>query len=142
MQMSEANKLRILYFLVFCCTASWLPVLADFCKSRGLKEIQTSLILSITPVMIFLVQPFYGMMADRFGYKKTILLSSLLAGVTYLGYLNDGGFSWIILVTILMSLFYNTIQPVLDSLSLRLAAANPRFSYGTLRIAGAAGWSF
>ena len=140
--MSKAAVLRILYFLVFCCTASWLPVLADFCKSRGLSEIQTSLILSITPVMIFLVQPFYGMMADRFGYKKTILTASILSAVSYLGYLNDAGFTWLIAVTISMSLFYNTIQPVLDSLSLQLAASNPKFSYGTLRIAGAAGWSF
>ena len=140
--MSKATVLRILYFLVFCCTASWLPVLADFCKSRGLSEIQTSLILSITPVMIFLVQPFYGMMADKFGYKKTILTASFLSALSYLGYLNEGGFVWLIVVTIFMSLFYNTIQPVLDSLSLQLAASNPKFSYGTLRIAGAAGWSF
>ena len=92
--------------------------------------------------MIFLVQPFYGMMADRFGYKKTILTASILSAVSYLGYLNDTGFTWLIAVTISMSLFYNTIQPVLDSLSLQLAASNPKFSYGTLRIAGAAGWSF
>lgn len=140
--MSKAAVLRILYFLVFCCTASWLPLLADFCKSRGLTGTQTSFILSITPVMMFLVQPLYGMMADKFGYKKTILIASLLSSLSYLGYLNDGGFGWLILVTICMSLFYNTIQPVLDSLSLQLAASNPKFSYGTLRIAGAAGWSF
>ena len=41
-----------------------------------------------------------------------------------------------------MSVFYNAIQPILDSLSLRLAQNNPKFSYGTLRIAGAAGWAF
>ena len=82
MRINEANKLRIIYFLVLGCTASWLPVLADFCRSRGLSEIQTSLILSITPVMIFLVQPFYGMMADRFGYKKTVLIASFLAALS------------------------------------------------------------
>src|SRR5258705_4212737 len=107
MRISEANKLRIIYFLVLSCTASWLPVLADFCKSSGLKEIQTSLILSITPVMIFLVQPFYGMMADKFVYKKTIIISSLLAAISYLGYLTDAGFTWLVVVTIFMSLFYN-----------------------------------
>jgi PPP family 3-phenylpropionic acid transporter len=41
-----------------------------------------------------------------------------------------------------MALFYNTLQPVLDSLSLKLVKKNPAFSYGTLRIAGAAGWAF
>src|SRR6476659_8475419 len=41
-----------------------------------------------------------------------------------------------------MALFYNTLQPILDSLSLKLTQNNPGFSYGTLRIAGAAGWAF
>ena len=142
MKLSEANKVRILYFLVFCCTAAWLPIFADYCKDRGLSGIKTGIILSITPVMMFLVQPFYGMIADRFGYKKTLLLSSLLASCSYVFYLFEGGFAYLFLVTIFMALFYNTLQPVLDSLSLRLVKKNPAFSYGTLRIAGAAGWAF
>jgi MFS transporter, PPP family, 3-phenylpropionic acid transporter len=142
MKLSEAWRLRILYFLAFCCTASWLPVMADFCKSRGLSGTQTSLILSITPVMMFLVQPLYGSFADKFGFKKCLIFSSFFASISFLGYLHDGGYTWLILVTLFMSLFYNTIQPVLDSLALRLEQANPKFSYGSLRIAGAAGWSF
>ena len=46
------------------------------------------------------------------------------------------------IVTVFMALFYNTLQPLLDSLSLKLVETNPKFSYGTLRIAGAAGWAF
>ncbi|MGZ8559768.1 MAG: MFS transporter [Chitinophagaceae bacterium] len=142
MKISEANKLRILYFLVFCCTAAWLPIFADYCKERGLSGTKTAIILSITPVMMFLVQPFYGMLADRFGYKKTLLSSSLLASIVYVLYLFDGGFGYLFMITIFMAIFYNTIQPVLDSLSLKLVKNNPAFSYGTLRIAGAAGWAF
>lgn len=140
--MPKAAVLRILYFLVFCCTASWLPVLADYCRNKGLSGTETSLILSITPLMMFVVQPLYGLMADKFGYKKTLFIASLFSSISYLGYLQSGGYVWLILVTIVMSLFYNTIQPVLDSLALQLAKHNPKFSYGTLRIAGAAGWSF
>jgi PPP family 3-phenylpropionic acid transporter len=142
MQINEANRLRILYFLVFCCTASWLPILADYLKGQGLTGIQIGTILSVTPLMMFLVQPFYGMLADRLGYKKCLLLSSFLASVSYACYLFHGGFAYIFIITVLMALFYNTLQPILDSLSLRLAQSNPKFSYGTLRIAGAAGWAF
>ncbi|MGZ8540514.1 MAG: MFS transporter [Chitinophagaceae bacterium] len=142
MKLSEANKLRILYFLVFCCTAAWLPIFADYCKERGLSGTKTAIILSITPVMMFLVQPVYGMLADRIGYKKTLLYSSFLASLCYVFYLFEGGFSYLFLVTVFMALFYNTLQPVLDSLSLKLVKNNPAFSYGTLRIAGAAGWAF
>lgn len=140
--MKKANLLRALYFLVFCSTASWLPVMADFCISKGLTGIQTSLVLSITPLMMFIIQPMYGLLADRFGYKKILLLSSASATIAYTAYLINGTFVWIIVVTMIMSVFYNTIQPVLDSLSLELVNEDPTFSYGTLRIAGAIGWAF
>jgi len=142
MKISEANKLRILYFLVFCCTAAWLPIFADYCKERGLSGTKTAIILSITPVMMFVVQPFYGMLADRLGYKKTLLFSSFLASVCYSLYLVEGSFAYLVMITVFMAVFYNTLQPVLDSLSLKLVQKNPAFSYGTLRIAGAAGWAF
>ncbi len=142
MKITEVFTLRILYFLVLCCTASWLPLLADYCDNKGLNGTEKSLIIIITPVMMFLVQPLYGLMADKWGYKKTILVASFFSSLSYLGYLYDGGFVWLIVVTIIMSIFYNTIQPVLDSLALLLAKKNPVFSYGTLRIAGAAGWAF
>jgi PPP family 3-phenylpropionic acid transporter len=141
MKPNKAYTLRILYFFVFCCTASWLPLLADFCRNNGLSGTQISLILSIAPIMMFVVQPLYGIIADKIGYKKTMLISSLFASISYLGYLYKQDLGWLIFVTVFMSLFYNTTQPVLDSLSLQLSKADKRFSYGTLRIAGAAGWS-
>jgi MFS transporter, PPP family, 3-phenylpropionic acid transporter len=141
MKLNKANTVRILYFFTFCCTASWLPLLADFCKNHGLSGTQISLILSITPLMMFVVQPIYGIIADKIGYKRAMIVASLFASISYLGYLYKQDFGWLIFVTIFMSLFYNTTQPVLDSLSLQLAREDKRFSYGTLRIAGAAGWS-
>ena len=142
MKISDANRLRILYFLVFSCTASWLPIFAEYLKDRGLTGIKIGIILSVTPLMMFLVQPFYGMLADRFGYKKCLLLSSFFASLTYIFYLFAGGFGWLFLITVFMSLFYNSLQPILDSFSLKLAQNDPTFSYGRLRIAGAAGWAF
>ena len=141
MKLHKANIIRILYFFFFCCTASWLPLLADFCKHQGLTGTQISLVLSITPIMMFLIQPLYGLMADKVGYKKILLLSSLLASISYLGYLYRSDFFSLIFITAFMSFFYNTIQPVLDSLSLQLARTQQKFSYGSLRFAGAAGWA-
>jgi PPP family 3-phenylpropionic acid transporter len=92
--------------------------------------------------MMFAVQPLYGFMADKFGHKKTLLLSTLLASISYLGFLYDVGFAGLIAVTVVMSLFYNTIQPVLDSMALQIAKRDSKFSYGTLRFFGAAGFAF
>jgi MFS transporter, PPP family, 3-phenylpropionic acid transporter len=140
--MSKATALRIVYFLVFCCTGAWLPKLYDYCVYKQLSSTQSAFILSVTPIMMFAVQPVYGFLADKLGHKKTLLLSTLLAAVSYLGYLFNVGFAGLIVVTIIMSLFYNTIQPVLDSMALQIAKGNPKFSYGTLRFYGAAGFAF
>ena len=56
-------------------------------------------------------------------------------------YIFDGRFATFFRITVFMALFYNTLQPLLDSLSLKFVKKNPSFSYGTLRIAGAAGWA-
>lgn len=141
MKVSEANRLRILYFLIFSCTAAWLPIFADYLKDHGLSGIRIGIILSVTPLMMFLVQPVYGLLADRIGYKKCLLVSSLCASVSYVFYLVDGGFIYLLVVTVFMSLFYNSIQPLLDSLSLTFTQKNRSFSYGSLRLAGAAGWA-
>lgn len=139
--MHKANLIRLIYFLFFCSTAAWLPLVSKFCAARGLSGTQTSLVLSISAIMMFAVQPLYGMLTDKIGYKKTLLISSLLASISYLGYLYEAGYGWLLFVTAFMSLFYNAIQPLLDSISLQLGRENPNFSYGSLRIAGAAGWA-
>ncbi|MES2881931.1 MAG: MFS transporter, partial [Bacteroidota bacterium] len=142
MHLTEAIRLRILYFWAFCCQAAWLPIFADYLQGKGYTGFQLGFILSITPAMMFLVQPVYGFIADKVGYKKTLLIASGLAAISFCGYILQGGFLYMAGVTVLMSLFFNTIQPVLDSLALQLSAKHPNFSYGSLRIAGAAGWSF
>ncbi|MBK8566063.1 MAG: MFS transporter [Saprospiraceae bacterium] len=142
MSISEGNRIRAVYFMVFCCTAAWLPIMADFLKERGMSGLQTSAILSTTPIVMFAVQPFYGMLADRIGYKRCLLFSTALAGLSYLLYLSQGGFWYLLGITVVMSVFYNALQPLLDTLALGLAERDPSFNYGNLRIAGAAGWSF
>ena len=142
MKFTEAARLRILYFLAFSCTAAWQPIFADYLNSRGITDFRMGLILAITPLLMFTVQPFYGMLADRYGYKKCLLISSILASVSFMLYMIEGGFTYLLFVTIAMSVFYNSTQPLLDSLSLNFIKRNPSFSYGSLRIAGAAGWAF
>ncbi|MDX1907336.1 MAG: MFS transporter [Bacteroidia bacterium] len=142
MKWTDAHRLRLLYFLVFACTASWLPIFADYLHDHGLSGLESATVLSITPVMMLLAQPLYGMIADRIGYRRCLILSAALAALAYTGYLYAGGFGMLLLLTLAMALFYNTLQPLLDTLALRWVEQHPDFSYGSLRLAGAAGWAF
>ncbi len=139
--MNQGVIIRILYFLVFSCTASWLPVLADFGKSKNFSGNQIAILLSITPIMMFLVQPVYGSIADQWGIKKMLQISFLGTALSFVGYQFTQGITSILFVATLMSFFYNGLQPFLDSLALRLEVKDKSFSYGNLRMAGAMGWS-
>ena len=92
----------------FLCSAVRQPG----CLFRRLPQrswtsgIKIGLILAITPVLMFVIQPFYGMLADRLGYKKCLLLSSGLASISYALYLVDTSFTWIVFITVFMSVFY------------------------------------
>ncbi|WAC15019.1 MFS transporter [Dyadobacter pollutisoli] len=139
--LSVANQLRLLYLLVICCTAAWLPVFADDLKSRGFSGMEIAMIINITPVTMFAIQPIYGFMADRIGFRKCMLVSTLLAAVSFLAYLKWDSFTAMVLITICMSVFYNGIQPTLDSLTLELTETSASFNYGSIRAAGAVGWA-
>jgi MFS transporter, PPP family, 3-phenylpropionic acid transporter len=138
---SAANRVRLLYFFTFCCQAAWLPRYADYLNGKGFSGFHMGFILSLPPAMMFLVQPIYGYLADKFGFKKTLLLGAVLAAVFFLGHLLQGGFYYIAFVTALMALFFNATQPIIDSLALQTSKDDPSVSYGSMRIAGAAAWS-
>jgi len=140
--MSKSVALRVVYFLAFCCTGAWVPKLYDFCSSAQLSETQSAFILSITPIMMFAVQPLYGYLSDKLGHKKTLLVSALIASVSFLGFLYGHGFYAWVAVTLIASMFYNTLQPVLDTLALLAVKENPNVSYGSFRFYGAAGFGF
>jgi len=139
---TQANKVRALYFLVFSCTASWLPIFADHLKAQGLSGLEISLVLSVTPIMMLLIQPWYGVLADKIGIRKCLIFSTLLAALSFLLFLLSGGFLFLIAATVAMALFYNALQPLLDSVTLGLVQEQPNLNYGSLRLAGAAGWAF
>lgn len=139
--MGTAAKIRVLYFLVFACQASWLPRLADYISFSGISGTKMAVLLSINPLMMLMVQPFYGRFSDKLGYGKTLFYSSGLAALSFGFYMLFGGFYGILISTILMSVFFNALMPILDAMALNEAEKKSDGSYGKLRIAGAMGWS-
>ena len=84
---------------------------------------------------MFLVQPIYGSIADKWGIKKMLQISFFGTAVCFIGYQYTTGILSILFSTTLMSFFYNGLQPFLDSLALQLEAKDKSFSYGSLRMA-------
>ncbi len=140
--MSLPFKIRAIYFFAFCAHGAWVPRFAEYLNAEGITGWHQGLIMSITPALMFLLQPFHGMWADRSGYKNVLMISSLISAICFIVFHYVGNSIFLIAgITMFLSVFYNGVQPVVDSIALKLSEEDKNFSYGTMRIAGALGWS-
>jgi len=133
-------NISVIYFFVYASWSAWWPLFTVYLQEAGLNGIQTGIVASIAPVLMFIVQPFWGVVADRWGRKKLLILSLLLSALSLIGFLWIQGFWPIIFLTLIFSLFLNPIYPVVDALALDSLGEKEDFGFGYLRIWGAVGW--
>ena len=137
---SEKTNLKILYFMYCASVAAWQPWLAVYFKKVGISGLQIGIIMGIPPVMVFLVQPLWGMAADRWGRHRTLLFAMFLASFVILGYIRNGGFWFFLLWTVIVAFATNPIGTLIDSLILDYVKEQQDSSYGRFRMWGAIGW--
>ncbi len=137
---SQKSCLRILYFMYCASLAAWQPLLAVYFNEVGISGLRIGIIMSVAPIMVFLVQPMWGVVADRWGRQRTLLFAMFLASFTILGYVWNGGFWFFLFWTIVVAFATNPIGTLLDSTILDYVKDNPDSSYGRFRIWGAIGW--
>ncbi|MHC4912807.1 MAG: MFS transporter [Planctomycetota bacterium] len=137
---SQKSCLRILYFMYCASLAAWQPLLAVYFNEVGISGLRIGIVMSIAPVMVFLVQPMWGVVADRWGRRRTLLFTMFLASFTILGYVWNGGFWFFFFWTIVVAFATNPIGTLLDSTILDYVKERQDSSYGRFRMWGAIGW--
>ena len=137
---SQKNCLRILYFMYCASLAAWQPLLAVYFNEVGISGLRIGIIMSILPIMVFLVQPMWGVAADRWGRHRTLLFAMFLASFAILGYVWNGGFWFFLFWTVLVAFATNPIGTLLDSIILDYVKEKQDSSYGRFRMFGAIGW--
>jgi len=87
------------------------------------------------------VVPFWGMIADRKGSNRTLLLLTALTAaiVFFMSYLTK--FYGILALIFLISLFQQPMGAVVDGMTLGLVRNRPELSYGKFRLWGSAGYA-
>jgi len=137
----EKINLKILYFMYCASVAAWQPLLAVYFNEVGMSGLQIGIIMSITPILVFLVQPLWGIAADHWGRHRSLLFAMFLASFAILGYVWNGGFWFFLLWTILVAFVTNPIGTLIDSLILDYVKKQQDSSYGRFRMWGAIGWT-
>jgi PPP family 3-phenylpropionic acid transporter len=137
---STINVVRLLFFLFFAAFGIFVPYINVYYRAIGLSGIQIGLVNTLSPLVGIFSGPLWGMISDRFGLNRRILMATL-AGVilAVIGISVVKVFIWILLLAAVYSLFNNAFMPLLDSIGLHFLGEY-RQQYGRLRIWGSIGF--
>jgi PPP family 3-phenylpropionic acid transporter len=135
-------KMSGYYLFVFFGFGVLFPMMGIYFDELGLTGSQIGMIMSVGPIVAIIAQPFWGMVVDRYQNPRTILtITTLLTGVTALGFLISESYFLFLLMAALLSLFQSAIVPISDSMTLSYVKREG-IEYGSIRLWGALGFAF
>ena len=137
----DIHSLQGFYLFVFFGIGSLFPLLSVYLSEvEKLNGYEIGMILSIGPVVMIFFQPFWGMIADMKNlHNRLLTVTTLITGISALGYLFFEGFLPFILVAIILAIFQSAIIPLSDSISLKYTS-NVGVNYGNVRLFGSLGF--
>ncbi|EGK12825.1 MFS family maltose permease [Desmospora sp. 8437] len=132
----------LFYYLFFFGFGGFFPLLSVYFKNEvGLSGGEIGIILAIGPIVMMLVQPFWGMICDYTRRPNQVLVFTLLmTGTLGLVYLGLDSYVWMVVLAGVLAAFQSAIVPISDSIALS-AVQRTGGDYGTLRLWGAIGFA-
>ncbi|MFE4712760.1 MULTISPECIES: MFS transporter [unclassified Paenibacillus] len=125
------------YFLYYLAMSVLMPYTSLYFSERGFSFTAVGLILSLWALVSVVAQPVMGLINDRLGNPKQImLLSSILAAVLGFGFNLMEGLTGIIVLSLFFAWFQSSVGPVGDALAVEIASRDG-FSFGNVRLFGA-----
>ncbi|WP_026830028.1 MFS transporter [Exiguobacterium antarcticum] len=134
---------QALYFFIFFGQGALIPYLTLYFSNDAfrLSASEIGTIVAVGPVLSIVLQPVWGMAADRFGRPKRLLLIALLAaGLLTVSYLLTSVYLLLLLIASLWALFQCAHIPLVDTLAIEFSKRKS-VDYGALRLFGSAGFA-
>ncbi|WP_339060361.1 MFS transporter [Tepidibacillus marianensis] len=134
-------RLSSFYYIYFFGMGALYPLLSVYFKDHGLTGSQLGLVMSIGPILSIVTQPIWGMLCDRYGIQKKVLLITLVAaGLASLIFPSTQSF-WAFFILIgVLNIFQSAVVPITDNISMNFVQ---RFGgqYGDIRLWGSLGFA-
>ncbi len=130
-----------LYFLYYSSGSAWIPFFNVYLRDIGLSGLQVGLLAGIRPAVMLVSQPLWGVGADFWGRRRTLLTTMLVSAFLLLGYALGVDFRFLLFWTIVYTFISNPIGSLIDSLVLDHLEERPDLTFGRLRMWGGVGWA-
>lgn len=128
------------FFLLFGAIGALSPFLSIYYHRLGLSGKETSILMSVMPVLLLFSQPIFGPMTDRSGHRGRMLGRLLLVVAVAGAAVALGTSFWTLLPLIALWSFFNgPLVPIADSIALG-EVVKTGVSYPQLRLWGSVGF--
>lgn len=140
--MRPARRIAGAFFFGFASLGSWMPTLTVWLEEHHVSGRHIGYIASMPWLVMLIVQPLWGTVADKVGKQRCFTLTALVAtGLLAINSATGFHIGIMIMMTVLVALFNSPVLPLLDSMTLDFIEANPGRSYSFLRFWGAPGFA-
>jgi PPP family 3-phenylpropionic acid transporter len=139
--MREEYKLPVFYFLVFGAFAGWQSYYNLHLDGIGFSSMQIGILNAIFIATSALVVPFWGILADKYGGNRILLLLSMVCALMVFLLGETFKFHWMLMFIAVVSVFHQPSGAVVDGMTIRFVRKNPRFSFGQFRLWTSVGYA-
>lgn len=121
---------------------AYSPFLSSYFTSVGLSATETGVLLTVMPLAVIFVQPFWARLSDKTGKRKLVLCLLIVAsGVAALLYYLGSKYSVVLFATIVFALFFSALLPLNDALVIE-GCAQQGVEFARVRMGGTTGYAF
>lgn len=116
-------------FFYFAAIAVMFPYLTIY-LSQSCQAYEIGILMSVTPAVMMILQPFWGWAADRTGIRRILVITLAATSVSAIGFLFVKTFFGFFIVLSLYAIFAASILSLMDSLVLSVRSDK----YGSIRL--------
>lgn len=136
------RKLNLIYLIFFAAAACYSPFLIVYFSYKNLDFTQIGLIFAAMSVVGVISQPIWGYITDRYLNARITLIIVMLCSCICVFLLTfASGFGMIFITVVMISIFQNSVFPILDSLCYQLSSQYSCIQYGRVRLRGSFGYA-
>jgi MFS transporter, PPP family, 3-phenylpropionic acid transporter len=139
--LKEEYKLPVFYTLLLGAFAAWQSLFNVHLDGIGFSSMQIGILNAIFISTSALVVPFWGMLADKFGGNRILLLLTSVCALMVFFIGRTYTFSWMIILIALISVAHQPSGAVVDGMTMGFVRGNTRYSFGHFRLWSSVGYA-
>lgn len=134
-------SMKLFYFGYFSTMGTYLPYLGLYLGSIHLSGTQIGLISSLFPLASMIMPPLWGMISDRYGWRKRLLITALLGALiaSFLLWIIVPTFVMLLLFILVLAIVLSPVIPLADAITLQWISHHGG-NYGMIRVYGSLGF--